>query len=305
MANLAAINLNRLLVFVTVVEAGSLTAAATRLGLAKTMVSTHMQRLEHEVGTSLLVRTTRRLGLTEAGEAFYEASRRIVREVEAAVDAAAQDSSAPRGTLRITAPIDYGATVVAPVCVALRQRYPDLKIELLAGDRLFDLVGEGIDVAIRIGNLPDSNHQAVRIAGFNDVLVASPALLQHRSVPATPAALADWPFIALSVLPQPLNWAFSHQDTAARQTVRFAAGFSANTAYGVRAAALAGGGLAMLPDFAVRDDLASGALVALLPQWQAPVGGIHAVFPAARHRPRKVRVLIDALRAQVAGEATG
>ncbi|SMC20820.1 DNA-binding transcriptional regulator, LysR family [Andreprevotia lacus DSM 23236] len=301
MANLAAINLNRLLVFVTVVEAGSITAAATRLGLAKTMVSAHIQRLEHEVGVSLLLRTTRRLGLTEAGEAFYDASRRIVREIEAAVDDAAQEGSTLRGSLRITAPIDYGAAVIAPVCVALRQRHPELKIELLAGDRMFDLVGEGIDVAIRLGVLPDSNHQAVRIGGFDHVLVASPALLQARPALQQLADLADWPFIALSVLPQPLSWTFTRGD--AQHTQRFAAGFGANTAYGVRAAALAGGGLAMLPDFAVRDDLATGRLQPVLPQWQLPRGGIYAVFPAARHRPRKVQVLVEALREQVTAEA--
>ncbi|WP_035051815.1 LysR family transcriptional regulator [Andreprevotia chitinilytica] len=300
MANLSAINLNRLVVFVTVVEAGSLTAAAARLGLAKTMVSTHMQRLEAEVGASLLIRTTRRLGLTEAGEAFYEASRRIVRDAEEAVEAAGQNSAEPRGTLRVTAPIDYGATVVAPVAVALRQRYPDLKIELLAGDRIFDLVGEGIDVAIRIGKLTDSGLQAIKVATFEDWLVASPGLLASHTSPSTPQDLSKLPFVSLSVLPQPTTWTFEALD-GAKEQVQFQAAFSANTAYAVRAAALAGGGLAILPDFAVQADVAAGQLVRVLPQWSLPNGGIHAVFPAARHHPQKVRALIEALRAHVDG----
>jgi len=132
------INLNRLVVFVAVVEAGSLTSGASRLGLAKAMVSAHMQRQEAELGASLLVRTTRRLGLTEAGEAFYEAVRDVVRDAQEAVDAVGQSASEPRGALRITAPVDYGANVVAPLAVSLQRRFPGLTIELLTGDRLFD-----------------------------------------------------------------------------------------------------------------------------------------------------------------------
>ncbi|HWW07237.1 LysR family transcriptional regulator [Collimonas sp.] len=303
MANLASVNLNRLLVFVTVVEAGSLTAAANRLGLAKTMVSTHMQRLESEIGASLLVRTTRRLNLTDAGEAFYEASRRILNDAETAISAAGHDTAEPRGTLRITAPIDYGATVVAPLAVALQQRYPLLKIELLAGDRYFDLIADGIDVAIRIGRLPDSGYQAVRIGSFAEWLVATPQFLERVGEPQTPEDLRDLPFIALSVLPQPVTWTFKTQGKTegktegnAERTIRFNSAFSANTAYAGRIATLAGAGLAILTDFAAAEDVAAGRLLRVLPDWHLPGGGIHAVFPAARHRPKKTRVFIDELK---------
>jgi DNA-binding transcriptional LysR family regulator len=299
MANLSSINLNRLLVFVTVVEAGSLTAAANRLGLAKTMVSTHMQRLESEIGASLLLRTTRSLNLTDAGEAFYEASRRILNDAESAISAAGHDTAEPRGTLRITAPIDYGATVVAPVAVALQQRYPLRKIELLAGDRYFDLIADGIDVAIRIGRLPDSGYQAVRIGSFAEWLVASPQFLGRVGALQTPEDLRDLPFIALSVLPQPVTWTFKTQGKTegnAERTIRFNSVFSANTAYAGRIATLAGAGLAILTDFAAAEDVAAGRLLRVLPGWNLPGGGIHAVFPAARHRPKKTRVFIDELK---------
>ncbi|MFC5473074.1 LysR family transcriptional regulator [Paraherbaspirillum soli] len=298
MTNLSSINLNRLLVFVTVVEAGSLTAAASRLGLTKTMVSTHMQRLESEIGASLLLRTTRSLKLTDAGEAFYEASRRIVSDAESAITAAGHNTAEPRGTLRITAPIDYGATVVTPVAVALQQRYPLLKIELLTGDRHFDLVADGIDVAIRIGQLADSGHQAARVGSYAVWLVASPQLLSRVGQPQTPEDLRDLPFVALSVLPQPVTWTFKSQGEAER-TIRFNSAFSANTAYAARIAALAGGGLAILTDFAVAEDVAAGRLVRLLPDWDLPGGGIYAVFPASRHRPQKTRVFIDELKKHV------
>ena len=288
------------MVFVAVVEAGSLTAAAGRLGVAKTMVSAHMRRLEEELGASLLLRTTRSLRLTEAGEAFYDAAKQIVADAQAAIEAASQATKAPRGTLRVTAPVDYGAMVVAPVAVALREKYPELHIELLAADRVMDLLADQIDVAIRIGRLADSGHRATRIGGFAERLVASPAYLGGRAAPRSPAELDGWPFIALTVLPHAAVWSFTGPGERSIE-VRFRPTMSTNTASALRAAAVAGGGLAILPDFVVAQDLAAGRLVHLLPDWQLPTGGVHAVFPATRHMPRKTRVLIDALKVQGMG----
>lgn len=303
-SSLADVNLNRLLIYVTVIEAGSFTAAAERLRLAKTMVSAHVQRLEQEIGASLLLRTTRSLRMTEAGEAFYESARQIVADAQAAIETAAQATQSPRGTLRVTAPIDYGATVLAPLAVTLQQRYPELHIELLTGDRVMDLVADNIDVAIRIGRLADSAHRAVRIGSFSDWLVASPALFDRHALPCTPQALAELPFIALSVLPQPATWLFTPRDAAqAPVEVRFRPKMSTNTAYALRTAAAAGGGLAILPDFVAAADVATGRLVRVLPDWQLPTGGVHAVFPATRHIPRKTRILIDAMKAQAEAES--
>jgi DNA-binding transcriptional LysR family regulator len=292
----ANVNLNRLAVFVAVVEAGSLSAAARRLGIATTMVSAHMQRLEREVGASLLLRTTRSLRLTEAGEGFFDAARQIVADTERAIAAAAGDTAEPRGRLRVTAPVDYAERVLAPVAVALTQRHPQLQIDVLAVDRPLDLVAEQIDVAIRIGELADSDLRGTRVGRFGKCIVASPGLLRGRPTPAQPADLAALPFIALSVLAQPLSFAFS-TGGGAEQTVRFQAALAMNTASAVRSAAMAGGGLCVLPDYLVADDLAAGRLVALLPGWQLPEGGIHALYPAARQPPRKTRVLIEALQA--------
>lgn len=295
---LADVNLNRLAVFVAVVEAGSLSAAARRLGIATTMVSAHMQRLEREVGASLLLRTTRSLRLTEAGEGFFDAARQIVADAERAIAAAAGDTVEPRGRLRVTAPVDYAERVLAPVAVALGRRHAQLQIDVLAVDRPLDLVAEQVDVAIRIGQLADSELRATRIASFSPLVVASPALLEGHDTPARPDDLAALPGLALSVLAQPLQWRFSRNgDESGEQTPRLQARLSFNTASALRSAALAGGGFAMLPDYLVADDLATGRLVRLLPDWRLPEGGIHALYPAARQPPRKTRVLIEALRA--------
>lgn len=294
MSILADFNLNRLLVFVAVVEAGSLTGAAARLGMTKTVVSAHLRKLEQEVGASLLLRTTRRLSLTDAGEAFYEASRRILRETEDAVAAAGQASVEPRGLLRVTAPIDYCASVLAPVAAQLRARYPALEIELLSGDRVTELVGEGIDVAIRVGRLSDSSMQAVRLATFAEWLVASPSLLAQGAIPQAPSELEALPFIALSALAKPWSWTFERDGV--RQSVRMRTGLACNTAIAVLAAAQHGGGLAILPDHMLAASVQAGQLVRLLPQWALPGGGVYAVFPATRYRPQKTRVFIDAVR---------
>lgn len=303
MAESAGVNLNRLAVFVSVVETGSLTAAALKLGLTKTMVSTHIQRLEAEVGASLLIRTTRHMNLTDAGEAFFDASRKIVRDADAAISAAGEDGHEPRGTLKLTAPVDYGSAVLGPLAASLAIRFAKLKIELMLVDRVVDIVSEGIDVAIRFGKLADSSHHATRIGGFTDWLVASPAYIGERAPPTHPDDLIGRSFIALSVLRQSAAWVFENPD-GSKHSIKWDATLSANTATAVREMALAGGGLAILPDFAVADLVANKRLLRILPQWRLPSGGIHAVFPSAKQQPKKVRVFIDALREHVRRSGT-
>ena len=185
MANLSNINLNRLAVFVAVIETGSITAAAKRLGLAKTMVSTHMQRLETEIGANLLVRTTRRLHLTEAGSAFYEACQKILHDTELAISQASSNTRELRGMLRVAATVDFGATVVAPLAAELCRANPELRIEIVASDNRVDMVAAGIDVSIRVGRLADSSHKAALIAHFEEWVLATPDFIADR-IPQTP-----------------------------------------------------------------------------------------------------------------------
>ncbi|HEY1999844.1 LysR family transcriptional regulator [Paraburkholderia sp.] len=301
MADVRNVNLNRLAVFVAVVDAGSLSAAATRLGLAKTMVSTHMQRLEAEVGASLLVRTTRRLGVTEAGRAFYQASVKILRATEDALNAVSGETSPLRGTLRVSAPIDYGALVVAPALVELRRAHQELDVELLGSDQYVDLIADGIDVAIRLGRLANSNYRAVKLGSFVKWLVASPEFVDMWGTPNTPTDLAPLPYCALSVLPHPLTLELRHVD-GKTASVRCQAALLVNTADACRAATLAGGGVGLLTDFSIGEDVAAGRLVRLLPQWATAPASIQAVFPPTSHPPAKVRALIDTLKRRLAVE---
>ncbi|KVE90015.1 LysR family transcriptional regulator [Burkholderia cepacia] len=298
MADLRDVNLNRLAVFVAVVDAGSLTAAAERLGLAKTVVSTHMQRLESEVGANLLVRTTRRLSVTDAGRVFYDACRDIVRAAESALDAVSSDAGPLRGTLRVSVPIDYGALVVAPAVVALRDRHPGLDVELVANDRVVDLVADNLDVAIRIGRLADSNYRAVQLGTYEKWLVASPAFVARHGRPQDTDALAALPFVMLSTLPRPqtLELEDANGGTA---SVRCVAHVVSNTATACRAIVLAGGGFGLLTDFSTADDLTAGRLVRLLPAWRSAPAGIHAVYPSTRLPSPKVRAFIDAMKQRI------
>lgn len=301
MTDLSTINLNRLTTFVAVVEAGSLTAAAERLGLAKSMVSKHMQLLEREIGVGLLLRSTRRLSLTEAGQSFYASSRQLLQAAEQAVEQARSGRDMLQGTLRIASPIDYGVIVVSPVLAQLRARYPALKIDLTCGDHIIDLIAEGIDVTVRLGKLADSGHMAARIGKLTRWIVASPEFLARHGTPATPEDLPPLPHVALSVLAQPSQFRLTDPAGKLSEVRMHNTVFSSNTAYATRAAALTGDGILIATVFSIKDDVAAGRLVRVLPEWSLPESDIHAVYPANAHLPQKVRVFIDALKSATAG----
>jgi len=295
MTDLRDVNLNRLVVFAAVVEAGSLSAAAERLGLAKTMVSTHMQRLEAEVGATLIVRTTRRSNLTEAGQTLYEATRACLGAASEGLAAISAQPGPIRGVIRVASPVDYGTLIVAPALAALQRTHPDLEIELICGDSYADLVAERIDVAIRLGNLKDSSYRSARLGQYLRWLVASPEFVSARTLPKSPSGLDDVPFVALSTVAQPYTLSLM---SAGGQHVRVRCkrGFRANTADACRAAVLAGAGFAMLTDFSIAQDLATGRLVRLFPRWAGEPAAIQAVYPSARQPSPKVSAVVEALK---------
>lgn len=300
------VNLNRLAVFVALVHAGSFTAAAEQLGLTKAMVSQHLAKLEQELGVTLLVRSTRRMSLTEAGAAFHADCVRILGEAEAAIERAGESRDRPQGTLRLTTSTDYGMAVVAPALAGFTRRYPAVQPELVIGDAISDLIAERFDLAIRIGWLRDSSLRAIRLGSFRQLVVAAPAYLRTHDAPRQPEQLAAHDWIAMSVLATPLRWTFTGQ-SGRRRTVRMRAVAQANNAAAVRAMLLAGAGVGVLPDYLAEADVRAGRLVALLAQYRLPEGGIHAVYPG-RQAPAKVRAFIEHLRehiaaAHAAGEA--
>jgi DNA-binding transcriptional LysR family regulator len=287
-------NLRRLAYFAAVVETGSFTAAAERLGITKAVVSQQVARLEREFRTSLLTRTTRKVQATEAGQAFYQRCALILHEADDAFGELASVSSEPTGTLRLTAPFDYGVDVVVPTIAAFTQRHPACKVDAILSDQTMDMVSGGIELAIRVGWLTETSLQARKIGTFRQLLVASASLAPQVAQLARPQEIARLPFIANTALRDNLRWTFSLNETK-QESVNVQASIFLDATLAVREAVRAGAGLSVLPDFAITADLAAGRLIQVLPQWRLRSGGIHAVFPSARFRSAKVRAFVDLL----------
>jgi DNA-binding transcriptional LysR family regulator len=272
--------------FVAVADAGGVSPAARRLGLPKSIVSRRLTRLERELGAQLLTRTTRGAALTEAGATFREHAARIAAEMQVACDNIASDGDV-RGLLRVSAPLSFGATHIAPVLAELARRHPNLQVHTVYSDRFVDLVAEGFDASIRLGYLPDSNLLARRIRSFRGRVVASPAYVAAHGAPRTPDDVSAHP----ALLQGPETWRFT--EGARVHNVHPQGRFKADNGQALVAAALAGLGIAALPDFLIDEHLASGALVPLLEDFPVPEAGLYVVRPPGSHPPRKVRVLIE------------
>lgn len=287
-------NLNRLAYFAAVVDAGSFTRAAEYLGITKAVVSQQVARLEAEVGTTLLMRTTRRLQPTEAGRIFHARCVSILREAEEAFGELAQARTDPMGLLRITAPYDYGTSVIVTVVAAFCARYPDCKVELSLNDKMIDLVAENMDLAIRVGWLADSSQQARRIGSFQQFLVGPPKFAEKIMQLGDPTDLPALPFVSNNALRDPLVWTFTNDDRESC-TVHFKADITINTTPAVMEAVRYGGGLSVLPDFLTSSEISRGRLIHVMPDWHLPAGGVYTVYPAARFRPAKVTAFVDML----------
>ena len=246
-------------VFVRVVELGSFTKAADALGLSKAAVSKYVNRLEHRLSARLLHRTTRRLALTEAGEALFARSRAALAEIAEAENDVAQLTGKPRGLLRVTAPGYFGVTTLAPRLKDFRLRYPDIQLDLDLSDRIVDIVKERFDVAVRISALGDSSLVATRLAPCPTALVASPAYLRRRGTPKSPVDLADHEGIGYSIVKTPNEWRLRgvkgrSVTVTVRSTIR------CNNDFALKQFALDGLGIAFFPRFFVEAELASGKL---------------------------------------------
>ena len=280
--------------FVAVADAGGLSPAAGRLGVSKSIVSRRIARLEKSLHARLLNRTTRGAALTEAGASFREPAVRIAAEADAARDAVSPDGKV-RGRLRVAAPLSFGASHFAPVLAELASRHPELEIQSSYSDRTVDLVAEGFDAAIRLGLLDDSELVARRISTFGGNLVASPAYLERRGPPRTPDDL-----LAHDTINRVNDeWPLLHDGRVI--TLHPRARFTADNGAALVPAALAGLGIALLPDFLIAGHLASGALVAVLPDYPMPEAGVYVVRPPGGSASCKVRVLIDIMVEKFAG----
>jgi DNA-binding transcriptional LysR family regulator len=289
------VNLNRLGVFAAVVDTGSFTAAAERLGITKAMVSLHVSRLEKELGVALLTRTTRRLSLTESGRQFAIDCERILQDAEASIEGVATHTRSPRGTLRLTTVVDYAAAVVAPALARFVFRNPEVSVDLVATDQVLDLVAGGFDLAIRMSKPRDSRLHAVKIGEIERVLVASTEYADRHGVPKRLDELHEHNWIVHAVLPNGRRPSFSDARGRSR-TLRVPSTIQGDTNSVIKAFVLAGAGIAPLPVIHVAEELDAGRLVRLLPRYRCTPSEVHAVFPSARFMPAKARAFLDMLR---------
>ncbi|MEX3998787.1 LysR substrate-binding domain-containing protein [Paraburkholderia sp. EG285A] len=287
-------NLKRLAYFAAVVETGSFTKAAEQLGITKAVVSQQVARLEREFQTTLLTRTTRRVHPTDAGAAFYGRCATIIREAREAFAELSHAAMEPAGTLRMTAPFDYGVSVLVPAIAAFIERYPRCKVDVKLTDQTLDFVDSDIELAIRGGKLLDLNHQARQIDRYRQLLVAASSWKKKLPRAAAPHEIAHAPFVANTALRESLKWEFT-DSAGSRQTVTFQSAVHFDATLAVKEAVCSGLGISVLPDFSIKDDLANGRLIQVLPMWSLPAGTMHAVFPAGKFRPAKIRAFVDLL----------
>ena len=285
-------DLNRLTTFVAVVESGGFTAAGERLGMAKSLVSQQISKLESQLGVALLTRSTRKVMLTEIGAQLYGDIAPLLLATQEALDRLGQVKAS--GLLRITVPVDYAGAVLAPLLAEFAALHPQLDIELLATDEVLDLLEERIDVAFRLGRLQDSALHAIKLAQFAEYVVASPGCMAKHPAPAHPQDLSLLPWVTMTRLQAPLTWKFNLAGESC--TVRMRSVMRASAPSSVLALVRNGAGLSVLPDFMVAEDLAAGRLVRVLPGWTMPAGGVYAVYPSSRYLPAKVRILLDFMR---------
>jgi DNA-binding transcriptional LysR family regulator len=280
-------------VFAAVVEAGSFTGAAHALDMSKAAVSRHVAELEERLGLRLLHRTTRKLSPTTEGEIFHARCRELLENLDEAEAEITARSGEASGLLKANVPVTFGLMHLAPLWPALMARHPGLALDVTLSDRVADLVEEGYDLAVRIGQLPSSSLISRKLATTRVVLCASPAYLRARGEPAQPADLAHHDVISYSLFSSGENWTFS--GPGGDVTVKVAPRLRTNSGDTCRAAALQHQGIILQPDFIVGADLAEGTLREIMPAYRSGELGIHAVYPSRKFVSPKVRLLIDFL----------
>lgn len=281
--------------FVAVATKGSLTAAAQAEGVAPAIIGRRMDALEARLGVKLLLRTTRRISLTHEGSAFLEDCQRLIADfnnAEASVSAGGVKAS---GHLRVTAPAGFGRRHVAPLVPGFLDQHPDVSLSLNLSDRVVDLVNEGFDCAVRVGDLPDSSLVSVRLADNRRLCVATPAYLQRAGTPRHPSELTRHACLTLSSdASQTRGWAFVVEGTATY--LRPGARLDCSDGQVLHEWCLQGLGLAWRSTWEVEHDIAAGRLVSVLDEFAAPPNGIYAVFAQRKHLPLRLRLWIDFLK---------
>jgi len=285
--------LDAMAAFIAVCDANGFAAAARRLRVSPSVVTRQVASLEQRLGARLLQRTTRSIGLTETGQRFLERARKIVADLGEAERAAQDERAAPSGTLAVAAPVLFGRMHVAPALSRFMQKFPHVNADLQLSDRIVNLIEDGIDVAVRIGHLPDSALIVRRLGETRSVVVASPAYLRKRGRPKHPDDLARFDTIAFRGIVPTADWRFVAEGR--ELSVRVAPRLVTNSGDAAVGYAIEGGGLALALSYQVRDAIAQGALIEVLSPFSPPPLPIQAVYPSSRLLSNKVRAFVDLL----------
>lgn len=286
--------------FVRVVEAGSISAAAEHMGIAKSAVSRRIAGLEERLGAQLFRRTTRRLNLTDTASDFYARCIRILADIEEAEHAVADAHGTLRGRLRVAVPLSFGLLHLGPAIDDFMQAHPEVEFDLDFNDRQVDLLAEGVDVALRIADLPDSSLVARRLAPIQVMVCASPEYLEQHGVPRTPQELAQHACLTYSNLPDPEIWRYHGLD-GKPASVRVPSRLQANNGDFMCRAAVAGHGITRQPTFILYRAIERGLLVPILRDYAWPGINAYTVYPRTRHLSRRVRAFVDFLAGRFAG----
>lgn len=281
-------------VFCKVVEIGSFAGAADRLGMSTSAVSRLVAQLENQLNARLLNRTTRRISLTESGQAYYQRCLQLLADLAETEELISTSTANPRGTLRLTAPLSFGASHLAPALGEFARRHPDMKFDVMLSDRVIDLVEEGLDVAIRIGSIGNLNLVARRISSARQCLCASPDYLQRRGIPQKPEDLANHDCLSYAYASDNNFWTF-HAADGQEHRVKISGPVVANNGTVLAELAAAGIGVTFAPDFIAAPLIEDARLQVLLPEWEPTPLPICAVYPSRRHLSAKVRSFIDFL----------
>lgn len=286
--------LTRMRAFVDVVEAEGYSAAARKVGRSKALLSKYVRELEDDLGALLLNRTTRQFSLTEAGHTYYKRASEVIREIDSLRDTVRDTSGDVKGRIKVSASRSFADAPVGRSLCDFLKAHPDIVLDVSLDDRFVDLVEEGFDIAIRITRLEDSSLIARKLAPFRTFICASPQFLEKHGTPVDPHQLSNYPCLIDTNSRWRSNWQFT---TRNGETIAVPVGgpMEANSPLTIRAAAIAGLGIAILPDFIAVPAIKSGELVKLMDDITAVDAGIYAVYPHRRYLPAKVRTFVDFL----------